>query len=335
MKKVLKATLFFSFAVALFLTSCNMRATATLPSPTSEPILTPKVVFTATSTMPPFVATRFAGATIYAPTEAALAQKAMSDCDGHPDKMWKPYEQIFSPSGLWRLAYCQYPTTGANYTKVIHAKTGDFWEVPYLDRNGKNLPEGMTGGQMKFEMWSYDEKYAYFNRYFCCLDGPNMIFSDGFGLYQLNLRNGVIAEIESGELSPDGYGVIFYDYLNHQVVNRDLKTNQAIPFQFDEQLEEVGIFKWSPDGTKVVFSAADEKWYETNSGYEMYLIDLGKNTITRILYSPPHNYYAVHWLSEKEILIEANRETGQFRLNIISGELTPIDSIALTQTPSP
>lgn len=335
MKKTLRATLLFLLAVTLFLAACNVRATATLPPTIIIPTGTPKIVITATSTIPSFVATRIAGTTRYAPTSIVLVKNASSDCNGYPDEMWKPYDPIFSPSGLWRIAYCQHPNTGANYTKVINTRTGNYWEVPYLDRNGENLPEGMTGGQMYFGMWSSDEKYAYFNRYYCCVDGPSMIFSDGFGLYRLNLSNGVITEIESGELSPDGYSVAFYDYVNHQIVIRDLKTDQTTPFKFDEQLEEAGVFIWSSDGTKVVFSAADEKWYASNSGYVMYLIDLSKKTITQILYSPPYNYYAVDWLSENEILIEANRELGQFRFDISTGELTPIDSTSMAPTLSP
>lgn len=338
MKKNLRLTVVFLFIIALILAGCNGQTAATLPPEESAHTFTPREKSTitptrppfATSTVLPFVATRIAGATRFAPTAIVLAQIASSDCSGYPDEMWKPYNQIFSPSGMWRIAYCQYPDTGANYVKVINVKTGDFWEVPYQG----SLPEGITG-EMHFEMWSSDEKFAFFTRYFCCLDGPGMIFVSNYGLFQLDVSDGRTVEIESGELSPDGYSVIFSDSDNHQVVVRDLRTDRTTLFKFDKQLESADIFLWSPNGRKVVFSAADENWYESNSGYVMYLVDLNGNAITQILYSPPHNYFAVGWLSENEILIEANGEAGQLKFDITTSKLTPMDSTSLTLTPSP
>lgn len=244
-------------------------------------------------------------------------------------------DQVLSPSGIWYIAYCQYPNTGANYTKVSNSNGNIVWDVPYLDREGQNRPEGMTGGQMFFIAWSIDEQFAYFERYFCCIDGPGIEFSNGLGLYQLELSSGKITEIESGSLSPDGYSLIFHDYDNYQVIVKNLKTGQTTPFRINKEFENAGIFQWSPDGSKIVFSATDENWFETNTSFTVYLIDIKRNTIRKMLYDPLYWYVASKWLSEKEILLTTYRSTDNYIFDIETNKLTPIDSEALTLTPFP
>ncbi len=325
------ASLFF--ILLIILVACNKQATETLQRqelPTQSSTL--QYHPNATASMRPIAQTRLASMATYAPTATAKAMIALKDCNGYPDKVWNISEQIYSPSGMWRIAYCQNPNTGANYTKAINVKNNVAWEVPYIDQEGQNRPEGMTGGQMNFEMWSFDEKYAYFSRYYCCIDGPGMLFSNGLGLYQLDLSTGKIIEIESGSLSPNGYRLIYYKQDNHEVILKDLKSQQMKLFKIDDQLEDVGVFQWSPDGSKIAFSAADENWFEADSGFILYLIDINTNNIKQLLFEPPHKYIPSSWLSNKEISISEVMTSDEFLLDITTNNLIPLP---WTATPSP
>jgi hypothetical protein len=328
----------FLIIFLLILVACNTQTTAT-SSPQHQEISTrtllPPITLTATLTLPSQAATRFASKFAHAPTDTAIAQHALDDCNGYPDTFSSSRDRVYSPSGTWYVAYCKSPKTGGNYTRVINTKNLVIWDVPYLDKDGQNLPEGITGGQMNFEMWSIDERFVYFNRYYCCLDGPGMIFSNGFGLFQLDLSNGKIVEIESGALAPDGYSVVFYDYDNHLVSVKNLKTGEIKQFEIDLNLEEVGIFQWAKDGNKVIFSAAAKDWFETDSGFVLYLIDLGQNSISQVLDKPPFNYIALKWLSDKDVLVGIATYPTEFVFDITTQQLSPIDSSSPTLTIQP
>jgi hypothetical protein len=333
------ATAGFSlFILITVLVACNGQIEETpqareLPTQSSTPQVQPTASSTFTP-LPPRAATRYAGMLTYIPIMTARAQNKINDCNGSPDGFGM-YDQFVSPSGSWHITYCKYPDSGADYTKVINSNKNIAWEVPYLDSEGQNRPEGSTGGQMLFEAWSDDEQFAYFERYYCCLDGPGIEFSPGFGLYQLELSSGKIAKIESGSLSPDGYSLIFHDDNNYQVIVKNLKNGQTTPFRIDKDFERAGIFQWSPDGSKIVFSAADENWFKMEASFTMYLVDINKTTIRKMLYDPLRRYIALKWLSEKEILLEGYRSADDYIFSIETNELTPIDSEALTLTPFP
>jgi hypothetical protein len=325
------------FILITVLIACNGQITTTpqpreLPTQSSTP-LQPTASSTFTP-LPPRAATRYAGMLTYIPIMTARVQKKIDDCNGYPDKL-SMRDQVLSPSGIWYIAYCQYPNTGANYTKVSNSNRNVVWDVPYLDREGQNRPEGMTGGQMVFIAWSIDEQFAYFERYYCCIDGPGIEFSNGLGLYQLELSSGKITEIESGSLSPDGYSLIFHDDNNYQVIVKNLKNGQTTPFRIDKDFERAGIFQWSPNGSKIVFSAADENWFKMEASFTMYLVDINKTAIRKMLYDPLRRYIALKWLSEKEILLEGYRSADDYIFDIETNKLTPIDSEALTLTPFP
>lgn len=342
MKKDHLIASFLVFVLILVLVACNGQITAT-PPPQELPTqsFTPKIQPTASSTftpLPPREATKYAGMLVYASTQTARVQNALADCNGYPNEA--PYldHRYYSSSKNWYAAYCDHSETGRSYTAIINAENTVRWEVPFyetwgIQKKSDTHPNGIMEGQMNVVAWSIDEKYVFLETYYCCLDGPGIEFSAGFGLYQLELGSGKIARIESGSLSPDGYSLIFHDDNNYQVIVKNLKTGQTTPFRINKGFENAGIFQWSPDGSKIVFSAADENWFETDASFTMYLVDINKNTIRKMLYDPLHRYVALKWLSEKEILLEGYRSSDDYVFNIETSKLTPIDPTILTLTP--
>lgn len=333
-------------ALIILMSACSPAT----PSPQQLPVslstasLMPTQLPVPTETITPsHVSTGQAEATAYTSTQIAKEREAMADCLGHPSGAHSP-DRYYSLEKNWYIAYCEYPDTHFNYTAIIKADNSTRWEVPFYETWGSQQisdawPDGIKDGEMSLLAWSPDEKYVFLNPYFCCLDGPGMMFVAGYGLFQINTATGVITEIDNGAtafaLSSDTKKLVRYDYDTKQVVIQNLETGNNVTFEVNQQFEIVGIFKWSPDGDKVVFSAADENWFDEKSGFTLYLIDLNKNAIKQLLYEPPHYYVAVEWSTNEEIIIAEVTYPPQYKFNITTDQLSLLDLKAVTPSPSP
>lgn len=332
--------IFILVALITLLAGCSPATQLPQQSPTST--ITPTFEPTET-TIPYYVATRMAGATAYAPTRIAKERNALTDCNGYPSRTHPP-DRYYSSTANWYAAYCEYPNTHFQYTAIIKAGSPSKWEIPFYETWGSHQisdtrPQGITDGEMTLLAWSPDDKYVFLKPFFCCLDGPGMMFVAGYGLFQLDLATGTIAQIDGGSaafaLSPDTKKLARYDYDAKQVIIQNLETGNNVTFKINPQFEIVGIFNWSPDGDKVVFSAADENWFDEASGFTVYLIDLNKRNIRQLLYEPPHYYVAVEWSTNEEIIIAEATYPPQYKFNITTDQLSLLDLEAVTPSPSP
>lgn len=333
-------------ALIILISACSPTRPLLQQLPTSLPTtsLMPTQSPTPSETIvPSHMATGQAEATAYTSTQIAKEQEAMTDCLGYSSRAHSP-DRYYSLEKNWYVAYCEYPDTHFNYTAIIKADNSTRWEVPFYETWGSQQisdawPDGIKDGEMSLFAWSPDEKYVFLNPYFCCLDGPGMMFVAGYGLFQLDLATGTIAQIDGGSaafaLSPDTKKLARYDYDAKQVIIQNLETGNNVTFKINPQFEIVGIFNWSPDGDKVVFSAADENWFDEASGFTVYLIDLNKRNIRQLLYEPPHYYVAIEWSTNEEIIIAEATYPPQYKFNITTDQLSLLDLEAVTPSPSP
>jgi hypothetical protein len=344
MKRIRTITGFFLTLMFLVLASCNGQTTASpqpqetstrTPAPTSSP--RPTYIY---PTMQPANATRIAKPHAAKATFTPNTQTAFEECGGYP-YTWVSDPIQFSPSGNWKVAYCVHPDSGASYTKVIHRLGNVEWEVPYLDEEGLNRPEGEDGGQMLVGAWSYNEKYAFLIRYFCCSgDGGLSYFFNGHGLYRLNLNTGDILEMKETSdfsFSSDGKHLARYNYGAKNVIVENLELEKISSFNFSEDFDLAGMFSWSPDSSKVIFFATNKNSFGSGMGFAIYLIDINDLKI-ELLSSPSHYFYIEKWLSPSEALLRAEKLDWSalefFILNVSTHELIPSDSDGIPLTPT-
>jgi hypothetical protein len=163
------------------------------PSHTSVQTPTPKKILPAdlaepTETKVPTPTTTDATKSAYL-TEMAqsdqLEQQNEEDCLGYPDKLW----QNPNPSSNkdWRLAFCINNDTKLPYTKFIKRDGTLSWGVPFYETYGVNtksldIPDGIKYGGMLVAFWSNDGRYAYLEPDWCCVDGPGLVFINGWAL---------------------------------------------------------------------------------------------------------------------------------------------------------
>lgn len=343
MKRFRATTGLYLILIFLILASCNGQNTATpqlQESITSSPYQTKRPT-SISPTMQPYNATMIATSHAKQATFTAGAQNANDDCEGHPDDVWSIgiVERVYSPSKTWYVAYCEYPDSGLNYTKIIKTINDIVWEIPY-----KKFPGGSVevDGQMLLEAWSYNERYAFFQRFFCCVDSPFLEFINGYGLYRLDLNTGEILEIEKSwtafSFSPNGKYLARSNFDTKNIIIDNLETEKYSSYAIE--FEVAGKFRWSPDGSKVAFSATHEDWLQhySDTGFAVYLIDMNSLTLKLLIYRPPNYFTADRWISDSEVLLVDNsmKSKGEyFILNVKTHELTPSDSNGLFLTPTP
>jgi len=331
--------------VFIILASCNGQVTeypqpqeTSTRTPASTPSPRPTYVH---PTMQPANATRIARPHAPKATFTPNMRIAFVECAGYP-YTWVGDPIQFSPSGNWKVAYCVHPESGGSYTKVINLHNNVEWEVPYLDEEGLNRPEGEDGGQMLVGAWSYNEKYAFFIRYFCCTgDGGLSVFFNARGLYRLNLNTGDILEMKetsSFSFSSDGKFLARYNYGAKNVIVENLVSETVSSFNFYEGFDLAGMFSWSPDSSKVIFFVTNMNGFESEMGFAIYLIDIN-NLKIKSLSSPSYYFFVEKWLSPNEVLLYAEKTDWSasefFILNVSTHEFIPSDQYGVPLTPTP
>lgn len=109
-----------------------------------------------------------------------ISQQDKTDCAGYPDKFIATIPG-YSPNGNWRYTFCLDPNTRYPYTRLIQVHGSRMWDIHFYTIYGSIMksdtyPNGITEGQMLVVHWSKDEKYVYIRPYWCCVDGPGMLF---------------------------------------------------------------------------------------------------------------------------------------------------------------
>ncbi len=240
--------------------------------------------------------------------------------------------QIISPDQQWFVVTCE----SNDYTKIARFDGSREWHVPAIDNGFTESGEPLSKTYYKFYRWSVDGKHVYLKKYFCCIDGPSLIFNEAFGLYRFDLEMGVLdAEYNYTRfaLSPDEQYYAFAEGGRpYRVIVRDLHTQDQMTFPLKEKYEDVGMFKWSPDGKNLIFVAALEGWIDESmkAGFSIFSYNLESRQFKILIDNDlrqlmPANPYDVKnlWINSETIVLEKHYGDGYWTLNVRTGELVP------------
>ena len=103
-------------------------------------------------------------------------------------------------------------------------------------------------------------------------------------------------------------------------------------FPLKEKYEDVGMFKWSPDGKNLIFVAALEGWIDESmkAGFSIFSYNLESRQFKILIDNDlrqlmPANPYDVKnlWINSETIVLEKHYGDGYWTLNVRTGELVP------------
>lgn len=269
--------------------------------------------------------------------EAAQTLQVMEDnCKGNTPSYYYLYGDaslFVSPNGDWQIAYCVDTETGFPYTRLLKNQDKKIWDIPFRQ---SIIPDDheRKDGALTAKKWSEDGKFVYLDSYFCCLDGPGLMFVNSYGLYRVELETAEIKEMlpESTyfEFSPDGAYLAGNNDSRNTVLIYDLKNDKTLAIPVVQEYSRIGMFSWSPGSQKIVFVGAFPDWENTSpdfkqGGFSLLLLDVKTKTITPLIendirFLQPLLYEENAWVNNDEILLSA-RDGSTYALNISTEEI--------------
>ena len=319
----------FGFLIVIVFGACNASSEVSEVSITAQPTETTFISPTVTAPFVPTVdpLTPSAIAQFFQTLEANTSTPEPTsttnyrDCSGN---------MFFMSRGRWGLCH------GLRDPITIISQSNQKWQFSYKEYYGRQVPNPCT----RLLSLTDDEKFLYFSLDAECeLSEPGFVFS--ISVFRLNLTNGDVNEIlkafynfESREgnyysvsISPTGRRIAYaYPQKSPLMLNvLDLQTGENQSYNLEEKYRYGGRFKWSEDGTKLVFLLERE----TNNEYfiSMVFLDLVKdNSMVTFIYDRDPS-----WISSKlEVMDNGIKvfpigETPLF-YDIETGILSPINN---------
>jgi hypothetical protein len=158
-------------------------------------------------------------------------------------------------------------------------------------------------------------------------------------LSRLDLMTGEIEDWFSGvsfSFSSDERYFVHTDRDENLIYIRDLLLENQKAIALPKVFEDVGLFEWSPDVTKLFFVAGLDGWWEGNEGFSLFVYDIEKNKLTELSQDNKH-YLAPPfsgdvedpWLDDTHLILQERYGEYGFAvsnfwlLDIDTGELVP------------
>ena len=176
---------------------------------------------------------------------------------------------------------------------------------------------GFGDGYASGVRWSKDGKYLYIATHFGD-GGPEPYFGYKSSLARVNLENGTWKDTDiSGVISfsPDEKYVV-YSANEGEIRIRDLQRSEENSYFVADYYLYFGNFVWSPDNEKIIFTATPEQWYENNSRFALYMIDLESKTISNLHETLFPFYYPVTWTETNTVILNKFQEVGEWSLHL-------------------
>ncbi len=300
------------------------------PSMTFRPTISPTITKTPSATLSLNEnATHEAKDIVMATFEARYATEAaiFSECG--------PSDHYYSPDGKWVALKCLNSMTVV-YSLSDYSKA---WLLKYNEIFGF---EDVRLNQFESIIpwhWSVDGHYLYLSVFPRYLDGGCADFHSGEALIRLDLETGKVTQtLQPGSeglklygftfSKNDTYLAYFRTWLEHPILNiQNLVTGEEQHIPIGDQYDEAGDVIWSPDETRIVFSARTLTDACENIVYYLVMMDLDDYRQTVLLEGPDY-HSAVEWVFDDYITVDLGEENYGL-LHVITHGIAPY------QTPTP
>lgn len=238
--------------------------------------------------------------------------------------------QVISPDRQWFVVTCEFN----GHTRVARFDGTQEWLIPSIDNGVADNGEPFNRTYYKFYRWSVDGKHVYLSQYTCCIDGIGLVFIEAFRLYRFNIETGAFDAEYNHTRFALSHDERYYAYSEggppYRVIIRDLNTLEQRVFSFKEKYQDVGMFKWSPDGKNLIFVAGLEGWADGIAGFSIFAYNLETRQLKLLIDQDlrqlnPLDEYGVDdiWLDHETIFLGELFGKNYWTLNVRTGELTP------------
>jgi hypothetical protein len=264
------------------------------------------------------------------PTTPALSltQAAASGlCDLGASRL-NDWNSSFSPVGPWGAVLCEGDPL---LTRVYRLDINVMWRLPAYTLEFAAASER---AMLKPFHWSPDGKYLYLAALICCQPESTAGFEDGYSLMRLDLTSGVLVPVLGPLHQRDGFALSFSPgdrYLSYVAPGEivlvhivDLLKGGDNIVHLKARYWDAGRFSWSPDGRKLLITAAMPGWTTGEGGFSILLYDL-PNQKLRLLVDNDLRQPAPaspQWLNEEEVPLVSLATGAQMMLNVSTQQIS-------------
>lgn len=234
-------------------------------------------------------------------------------------------------NGTWGAILCEGYMTGVyNLDNPSIA-----WRIRYEDLFGADyVKNAELLGAIRPIHWSADGLYLYLTPDFL-IDGGCPVYLDGDFLLRLNLTSGQIIQIlTTSEVEginnyynisfshDDQYMAYLRTWLDHPILNlRNLNTSEEQHIDLGNQFTDAGDVVWSPDQSKIVFSARNLEDCHDMTAY-LVMLDLNDFSQTILFERTDQIYYPIEWTDNNTIILSKRHSPEYFSFDLDTGEMT-------------
>lgn len=325
---ITKTTIFFSFLFILIIASCASKQETTVVFPTATKEATKNVTSTILSiepsspTSPPL------------PTIPVATLSIVSTLDVVRINLINQYPELEKYGTFCQLTYCygaefspngqQIIITNGNTIDLFHSNGERIGKYSFYEFYGNLV--GFGDGYASGIHWSKDGKYLYIATYFGD-GGPEPYFGYRSSLARVNLENGTWKDTGiSGVISfSPNEKYIVYSSNDSEIQIRDLQSGEESTYFATDYYLYFGKFVWSPDNEKIIFVATPEQWYEDDSKFSLFMIDLQSKTISNLHETSFPFYYPVNWTETNTVTLNKFEEFDEWSLDLSTNppQITP------------
>jgi WD40-like Beta Propeller Repeat len=243
-----------------------------------------------------------------------------------------------SPDGKWVAVGCI-----NNFTAVYNLEDSSIlWVVGFGQDLGLYNPELEFFGQIRIEFWSLDSRYVYLTPFHSGGEGGCPAYLDGVALLRLDVITGEVTFTIRPEqypsfynisFSPDGTQLAYFrTWLEHPILNiQNLTTGEERHIPLGERFDEAGDVIWSPDKSRIAFSARTGYLCSEMVSY-LVIMDMDDLDQTILLEAPFRTIKPLNWTEDENIIFAWGYQDYYGSINVNTGVITPYQ-VRVTVTP--
>ena len=330
---------FILLITSILLVSCTAQATGTVVPVISAPSSTATERPRPTPTLPP--------TSTQEPTQTpdpllATKEAALDSCRGNnQDSIDQYVTQGYSATRFWSATVCQ---DDGIYTKVTELGKNKIFKVAAIDTNAKT-----SGPDWVWEpyLWSLDRDFLFLKpSYLGTADNAPSLYSNGFGLMQLDLNSGErdvpLKPRSAGytfTLSEDGRLFAFLSDVPRTIIVRDVKIKEENQLSLKENYKILEM-RWTPDGARLIILTEESAEDPAQGGFSIFEYNLERDTLKKLvdknnlnsLYSPDPSAEPrifISGLSNEFLSLSDKLQAVSFEVNLQTGEVIPTNDVGI------
>jgi hypothetical protein len=121
---------------------------------------------------------------------------------------------------------------------------------------------------------------------------------------------------------------MIYSNNKSQIQVRNISTGQVQTYSLSNYYLQFGDYVWPPHESKVIFVGAPEEWYDKDSRFALFMVDVENQKLLQLYESSLPFYFPVSWGESDKVIVSKFNKTSNWTLDLstTSPVITPLEN---------